>query len=58
VLEYWVSLGFATVPGALICRITVEERMMTEALGASYQRYRQRKARVAPGLWWRSADQR
>jgi protein-S-isoprenylcysteine O-methyltransferase Ste14 len=32
--------------------------MMTEALGASYQRYRQRKARVAPGLWWRSADQR
>ncbi len=52
VLGNWISVGLAALPtAALVRRIGVEEDMLSEALGPRYLRYRQRTARLIPGIW-------
>jgi protein-S-isoprenylcysteine O-methyltransferase Ste14 len=51
-LGHWLSVAFAMLPaGALIHRIRVEEAMLGEALGESYDAYRRRTRRLVPGVW-------
>lgn len=52
VLGNRISLGLAALPTiALMHRIRVEEDMLIEALGSRYLGYRQRTARLLPGVW-------
>jgi len=52
VLGNWISIGLAGLPtAALIHRIGVEEDMLVDAFGSQYVRYRERTARVLPGVW-------
>ena len=47
-----LSVALAALPAtALVWRITVEEAMLTEALGAAYTDYQKRTARLVPRLW-------
>ncbi|MCP3878088.1 MAG: isoprenylcysteine carboxylmethyltransferase family protein [Sulfitobacter sp.] len=52
VLGNWISVALTALPAsALLRRIHVEEDMLIEALGPDYLRYRERTARLVPGLW-------
>jgi len=49
----WLSLVALTVPttAAIITRIGIEERVLREALGASYETYCARTRRLVPGVY-------
>jgi protein-S-isoprenylcysteine O-methyltransferase Ste14 len=49
----WVSLlvGLAWVLPALLWRAQVEERLLADVYGETYQRYRQRTSLLLPRLW-------
>jgi protein-S-isoprenylcysteine O-methyltransferase len=49
----WFTILFLTVPiiGAFLWRIRIEERALTEALGADYSAYMRRTKRLIPGLY-------
>ena len=52
VLGNWISLALAGLPTlALVHRIHVEEDMLVKAIGTDYLRYRERTARLVPGVW-------
>lgn len=52
VLGNWISVALAALPtAALIHRIAVEERMLSEAFGQEYSRYCSRTHRLLPGVW-------
>jgi len=48
-----VSLAVALVLSAigLAVRIRAEERQLTEALGAQYERFAAHRKRLVPGVW-------
>lgn len=49
----WLSLAIAFLlpTAAMMRRISVEERALTEVLGQPYVSYRERTKRLLPGLW-------
>lgn len=52
VLGNWISVALAALPTyALVRRISIEEDMLSEALGSRYLKYRQRTVRLVPGIW-------
>jgi protein-S-isoprenylcysteine O-methyltransferase Ste14 len=51
-LATWpTAIAWALPPLALVRRISVEERVLTEMLGERYESYSSSRARLVPGLW-------
>jgi protein-S-isoprenylcysteine O-methyltransferase Ste14 len=53
VIGNWASLAVLTaaITGGLCCRITVEERALSQDLGGSYQSYAEGRKRLVPFVW-------
>lgn len=52
VLGNWLSVALAGLPtAALVYRISVEERILEDALGKRYSEYQSRTYRLLPGVW-------
>lgn len=45
------AAAWALPPAALVHRITIEERMLAEALGSRYAEYSSTRARMLPAIW-------
>jgi protein-S-isoprenylcysteine O-methyltransferase Ste14 len=50
--DVWSLLAVAVLGGAgLSVRIRAEERQLTQALGAEYERFAAGRKRLVPGVW-------
>ena len=50
--DVWSLLAVAVLGGAgLAVRIRAEERQLTQALGAEYERFAAGRKRLVPGVW-------
>jgi protein-S-isoprenylcysteine O-methyltransferase Ste14 len=50
--DVWSLLAVAVLGGAgLVVRIRAEERQLTQALGAEYERFAAGRKRLVPGVW-------